>query len=942
MTTGLAVSIHLNSPENQPQSAHKWRALLYDRGLTDSAIERAGLRPEGQGWRYPITTRGQAQRWKAFPGQGGAKYRWLPAKPPHVTFYDPRGDLAGHIAAAGGALILAEGEPDVWACWSAGMFNATCTMHGAGVIPAWLVDELHRLNVRALHLWPDRDSAGLNGAAKLRAALAGSQIRLDVHALPDHLGEKADIGNLLQAVGAAQLAAALEACPPLALPDSTPLTPLARPERPSAPLPGESSDLYERYCLEVETAAVAAWNIAPPNAKQLSRRNFSSPYREDKNPSAQWNYTAHGFTDYATGEFTNTKQVAELLGFDSWEHWRAHQRPALSVSGAVTATRFPLGLPYTLNKRYLNAHRRVSVKAQINAAAVDYFYHQIAPAALPDGAWLSAGGFRQLARAAGFDPSSHLCTTGLDQLAAWGRVERLEVDRVEWLETEEGGIGKKCNLYTLTQKVYRLRFLVVPTTGPAPKVIYRFRAWPDSLARIAQRWRMLSREHRYREAPDNVQVEWGDLADDEIALWDDYRAPLYALWAAERAHAAEKHADDLAYLEADFERIRAGSYRPVTLLEGAQIRNATDYADALKAARVAAAGEKGISTHRLAYETGRSYSAEVRARDRVAVIAVPQRRTIAADQVTDYQRACGLVFEERDGKAVVKAPSVEKLRDHAAPEEIAAAESISQAQRQRGELSAESRRRERVREATPAAQFKAPDSQGDHRPEIIPEGYSNAHLRAQYELCPLPPEFRPYDAETGELYELDQLLSEPRWLWKAGARWLAEWQEAEAMSTFVELSEPKERSHEQEAPRTNAEAGAGIHPATVGDPRQGQGDRPASERNTRPDRGVASSDGTRAETLRPGEQPEARPSNSHDCETNRGGDRGRATPGDLRPARADDPGGCNRSARIGGHASRWHGLMTAEAPIVHIDGKPYTSAQLERRARRLAELGGAR
>src|SRR5690606_7717120 len=155
----------------------------------------------------------------------------------------------------------------------------------------------------------------------------------------------------------------------------------------------------------------------------------------------------------------------------------------------------------------------------------------------------------------------------------------------------------------------------------------------------------------------------------EVALWDDWRAPLYVERAAAREQAAEKHARDLAYLEADFARIRAGSYNPVILPADAKIESAPRYADALKAARVAAAGEKGISTYRLIYETGRSYSAEVRARERAQVVAVPQKRTIPAEQVTDYQRACGLVLEEHDGQAIVKAPSVEKLRAHATPDE---------------------------------------------------------------------------------------------------------------------------------------------------------------------------------------------------------------------------------------------------------------------------------
>lgn len=956
----MIADIHSLSPNNQnrqQRGAPKWRALLYARGLSDAAIERAGLRSDNRehGWLFPYTPDGQAQRWKAFPGRKGPKSLWHPSKPADARLYDPQGDLAAHIAAAGGALILAEGEPDVWACWSAGIYNVTATMHGAGAIPAWLLDELRQLNVRRVLIWPDRDAAGLKGAAKLRAMLADSEIRLDVRALPSHLGEKGDIGNLLQTVGADRLAAALEACPALALPESRPVTPLNIADRASSPPPGEGSDLYERWCLEVEQVAIRVWQIALPNQKGQSRKNFSSPFREDNNPSAQWSYSTHGFKDYATGEFTNTKQVAELLGLPSWEDFKRECRPApaLQAAARVTATRFPHGLPYTLNKRYLNAHRRISVKKQIAAAAVDYLYHQVPQEALPDGHWLSAGGFRHLLCAEGYEPESHLCATGLDQLAAWGRVERLEVEQVEWLEAPEGSIGKKCNLYTSTGKVYRLQFLVVPPTGPAPQVIFRFRPWSESLDAIDQRWRILARERRYASTPDDVHPEWGDLADEEIALWDDWRAPLYEAWSAERKHAASQYERDLAYLEADFDRIRAGSYHPVALPEGVTLRNTRHYADALKAARVAGSGEKGISTRRLAYETGRSYSAEARARERVEVIAVPQTRAIPAEQVTDYQRACGLVLEERGGQAVVKAPSVEKLAVHATPEELAAAESVSQAQRERGKLSAASRRRERVREAAPAPQFKAPDRPGRKQLETIPDGYSDDHLRAQYSMHPLPPGFQPYDPETGELYE-------PRCLWKEGARWLeshdaaaiqtaAEVSEANNVSGFLELSEPREHGEitEGTGPRPDAtESGASLPAGIVGTSREQEGAGAAHCRTACDPSGLPGADRAGSRAFSSGDSGEPlEPALSHsDC------DPGWPGTGADRPTHRGGPytsmgqGKGDHRARAGGGVGHICAMCGAPADELHLFGwlcsEHYTLPLSEKLARLRSDTRG--
>ena len=102
-----------------------------------------------------------------------------------------------------------------------------------------------------------------------------------------------------------------------------------------------------------------AWNIAPPNAKNLSRKNFSSPYCEDRRPSAQCNYTTHGFKDYATREFSNTHAVAELLGFTPWDDYKAQHctplpRPA-SLAEKVSRDWWQ-GVPENLITLLLNLH----------------------------------------------------------------------------------------------------------------------------------------------------------------------------------------------------------------------------------------------------------------------------------------------------------------------------------------------------------------------------------------------------------------------------------------------------------------------------------------------------------------------------------------------------------------------------------------------------------
>jgi hypothetical protein len=146
-------------------------------------------------------------------------------------------------------------------------------------------------------------------------------------------------------------------------------------------VPGTFKDLYERWCVEVvEQAAIRTWAIPPTNGQGLSRRNFSSPLRDDHHPSAQWSYTAHGFKDYGTGEFYNTHTVAALLGVPAWDDFKREctvrrqtkKRPPLAE--AIQ----PVSLPdfeahQTVNMRYISElpvdvvlkHRAVLVKSPV-------------------------------------------------------------------------------------------------------------------------------------------------------------------------------------------------------------------------------------------------------------------------------------------------------------------------------------------------------------------------------------------------------------------------------------------------------------------------------------------------------------------------------------------------------------------------------------------------
>ena len=339
-------SISINRTQNNPH----WRLLLANRGLSNATVDHFSLRPSLGGWEYPVARDFPTRRWKAHPHQKGPKYLWLPTKPDTLRFYDPHGDLAERIAAANGTLILASGEADVWAMYEGHITNTTATMLGEGTLPPWLVAELHRLQVRVLQIWPDRDDTGQKSALKLRDLLIDTGIMLEVYELPYELGSKGDIGKLLIDVGAENLRSELAACPRQILPNSAPL------RKPSTYTPpADTTGLYEQWCISVEQSAVAAWNIQPPNSKQLSTRNFKSPFRPDKRPSAQWNYEKHGFKDYATGEFYNTHTVADLLGLPSWDDYKQASAPATIVS-VGSSRHFPHGIPEKFISLLLNLH----------------------------------------------------------------------------------------------------------------------------------------------------------------------------------------------------------------------------------------------------------------------------------------------------------------------------------------------------------------------------------------------------------------------------------------------------------------------------------------------------------------------------------------------------------------------------------------------------------
>ncbi len=606
-------------------SIPRWRALLHARGITDQAISRAGIRSAPHGWLYPIDPTLTARRLKAFPGQHGPKYQWKPSKPDGARFYDPAGDLAEHVAAAGGVLILAAGEPDVWACWSAGVFNVTCTLHGEGTIPAWLIERLHALAVRTVQLWPDCDPAGLNHARKVRAALAASGIAVEVYALPFADDSKGDLNTLLIAVGPDGFRAALDSCDVLTLP--APEVEIdsyyaAKCERKT----GQANDLYERWCVEVEAAAIRTWQITPPNGKNLSRRNFSSPLREDRKPSAQWNYTAHGFKDYATGDFFNTATCADLLGLPTWDDFKADHAPARpKQSPAPDPIHYASGHVWTLTRFLLTVKDKTVDRQDLaDLAAVELIH---TACAMPD--VVNVIQFVRLAADHGWPVDPRMVRAGLKRGA------NMAIYIIE-------PIGSKGS-QTIGSKLHNAAFRFKP-------VAERLRALGEYLAP-----RMVA-PRRAPATAGEIAAVLGDTSGGLDAL-DSVRADVLTSAADDRADHQRRAARWLAVWQGSIKHIVDGSYQSFNLepqpLSGSKLR-------------VALARQiigEGVEVRRVVAQTGLSKTTALKLAQEKDLVSVPQTATIPADQVTPTMRARGIVMSESSETATIHTPNVFKRRD---------------------------------------------------------------------------------------------------------------------------------------------------------------------------------------------------------------------------------------------------------------------------------------
>jgi hypothetical protein len=460
----------------------------------------------------------------------------------------------------------------------------------------------------------------------------------------------------------------------------------------------------------------------------------------------------------------------------TWEAVKAEAAPAVHVSKTnlvkrcepEKTTRFLHGLPFTMSKRLRNAHIKADINAQHPADLIWNIWQELGDL-IPDTAAFSAGEYQKAAEHIARNPSRATVETGLTQLIAWGIVEICEI----------------CDLATQNETSSKVADLANLKQHTRPAVLYRFLPIAAQVANFQKHYTYLLREYAFKDTPDNVQPEWCDPAD--LDLLEEMRQPVYQQYASERAAALGRFDRDSGYLESALERIQQGRYIAHTLPAG-ELRNSREYRKALQKMCVPSDGSEAENAYMDMYTVGCSRSTLPRLRAANGVITVPREKVIPVEQVTDYQRDCGLVLAEHDnGTATVKAPSAQKFANLADESERAAYAALCE-------------RQKRTRQQVNKPVF-------NQKPDTIPADYSEAHKLTQFDFTPGAEQIARYDPETGERYPAAALFS------ALADRTVQTREQGEVMtltSYSMEAIEERER-HEQETASTNAEMPQANH-----------------------------------------------------------------------------------------------------------------------------------
>ena len=782
--------------QNAPKTyGNAWLNPLHNRALSDATLARAGIRPDGRGWSYPIGPDSKARRWKAYPNQDGPKYLWKPEQPESARFYDPAGDLDQHVVAAGGVLLLAAGEPDTWSLWEAGLFHASCTLAGEGVIPPWFVGELHRLNVRTVRIWPDRDPAGLRHAVKLAVALAGSGIALEAYELPFDQASKGDINTLLIDVGAAGLPGALNACPAI---DLVTLAAAADhqaeqlpQQRHSAP-PADFASLFDQYRADLDQAVPSGWKKGKRNAKGFYQ-NIPCPFHEERNPSAGYNPDSSTVFCFVCGDH-DYREIAAHVGFQAWDAYKADQLPRYSLADLRPVRKAEINSDYPTQSDTARAWRWTDAGRSL-LLDLRRKYHTVPDLApvvmLID--YLTEAGVKPgdpLTVAAMLDYCApHGVTRGTVRAAlksgvgswafgAFGEFANGKEKETPYSQTNQNSnAGRRAAVFTLIDQDQALDRLC------------------DLLRENALRAAAFQPEGVNQHTPDFLRCDAPySLTPVELEAAESRRAPLYARQVAE-IERAERHADREA------RRLRAAlavAFAPDNDLvtpfpPEVQTPNRTAYRDALldlrREAKTGFSGEMIEPVSLACDASGYNVSSLYRSRARRGLVTdkrYTERRLQAdrpvLDQLPDYltRRGYGLRLQASGGDTFEITHKTRGFADHWAErqraaghtviawEQIASLERPATPDERRALEAKEAARRERARDRARRERARAGQ---ETRLDQLPELYAlrNAALGLQ--------EFTGYrmegdaliDADTGQTVENAPPLT--TWLQRGPGRW---------------------------------------------------------------------------------------------------------------------------------------------------------------------------
>ena len=326
---------------------------LQKRGIA-SIAKQAGWQSKSfksrAGWAFPVyeplTGRVIATRWKSAE-TGGMKYAWIPSKPdsPPADWYILPGTKL-EICNTENTAYLANGEPALLAYHVAGVKNVIATTLSEVGIPKNLHSMLKDLGINRLLYPVDKDAAGEKSAINWRDALRGSGVDFEAFSWGTDAPDKADANDIWMQVNfnSDAFIACLDELEPLPLP------------LPEIEIAFDDADFEQAPQGLIDTLAsrlgVNAWK-----SNGWSRKNVSSPFREDKHPSATFNRESGVLHDFGTGESYSPTEVADQLSID-WKSYyleRKHKAPI----PRVLAEDYPLTIPLfeaekIVNMRYIS------------------------------------------------------------------------------------------------------------------------------------------------------------------------------------------------------------------------------------------------------------------------------------------------------------------------------------------------------------------------------------------------------------------------------------------------------------------------------------------------------------------------------------------------------------------------------------------------------------